>query len=133
MAYYYLKTYAAKLGKPVDSISPLEMKKLLDYHWPGNVRELENVIERGSILSNGPHYSVPDLYHLHDRLTGSEADPSLLSLKEMEKNHIISILKKTGGKITGTDGAAEILDIHPNTLYSRMKKLGIRKQADTYA
>lgn len=133
LAYYFLKTYAAKLGKPVDSIRPPEMKKLLDYHWPGNVRELENVIERGLILSSGPHYNVPELYHLHHRQAGAEADLSHLSLKEMERNHIVGILKKTGGKITGAGGAAEILDIHPNTLYSRMKKLGIRKQADIYA
>ena len=117
----------------MDSITQAEMEKLMSYRWPGNVRELENVIERGLILSCGTCYRVPELHQLHHHSAAPEAGVSSLSLKENEKNHIINILKQTDGKITGKGGAAEILDIHPNTLYSRMKKLGIQKQANIYS
>ena len=98
------------------------MDKLMAYHWPGNVRELENVIERGVILSNGSVYRLTDLGH-HPIAT--PANTKLLSLKENEKEHIIRALEKTDGKIAGHGGAAELLEIHPNTLCSRIKKLGI--------
>ena len=125
LAYYFLKLYAGKFNKPLERIPEEEMKKLLTYDWPGNVRELENVIERGVILSRGPYYRVP-------QLEGTRPLPPeqvALSLRENEREHIIRVLQKTGGKVTGTGGAADILDIHPNTLFSRMKKLGIHRRA----
>ncbi|PKN17152.1 MAG: hypothetical protein CVU71_17830 [Deltaproteobacteria bacterium HGW-Deltaproteobacteria-6] len=122
LAQYFLEVYAGKFNKDVRSITQHDMDKLLSYDWPGNVRELENVIERGVILSNGPVYKLPDLgYHP----LAATVETNHLSLKDNEKNHILRALEKTGGKIAGPGGAAEILDIHPNTLYSRMKKLGI--------
>jgi transcriptional regulator of acetoin/glycerol metabolism len=101
------------------------MEKLLSYDWPGNVRELENVIERGVMLSKGKVYRVPE------RKGGrtQQYDQSL-TLPDNERNHITRVLTKTRGKVTGPGGAAEILDIHPNTLFSRMKKLGISRKAN---
>jgi len=123
LAHHFLRIYAEKFNKVVDRIAVREMEKLVAYSWPGNVRELENVIERGVILSQGPGYCVPELGQiLSDQNTASVSD----SLKENERNHILSILKMTRGKVNGPGGAAEILKIHPNTLHSRMKKLGIR-------
>ncbi len=124
LAYYFLNLYASKCNKPLDKIPSQEMEKLLNYEWPGNVRELENVIERGVILCSGNVYRAPELGH--------EARPSdeiLFSLKTNERNHILRVLHYTGGKVTGPGGAAEILDIHPNTLFSRMKKLNISRKA----
>lgn len=125
LAHHFLEILANKLAKPMEKITRQEMEKLLSYDWPGNVRELENVIERGVILSQGPYYKVPELGH--HPVSSDHDDPSL-SLMENERNYIIRVLKKSGGKITGPGGAAERLAIHPNTLYSRMKKLGIRRQ-----
>jgi transcriptional regulator with GAF, ATPase, and Fis domain/tetratricopeptide (TPR) repeat protein len=122
LAQYFLEIYAGKFNKGVKNITQSDMDKLMAYHWPGNVRELENVIERGVILSNDSVYRLPDLGH-HPIAT--PANTKLLSLKENEKEHIIRALEKTNGKIAGHGGAAEILEIHPNTLYSRIKKLGI--------
>jgi len=99
------------------------MTKLLAYHWPGNVRELENVIERGVILNSGPFFHVPEL-------VPNPADASAVgfqTLTEMERRFITDALKKTNWKIYGPGGAAELLDINYSTLYSRMKKLGIKK------
>jgi len=126
LAYYFLKLYASKFNKPLESIPKEEMGKLLAYDWPGNVRELENVIERGVILSNGPYYNVPELEGTHSAVS---SEPTPIRLRDNERDHIIRVLKKTGGKVTGTGGAADLLDIHPNTLFSRMKKLGIQRQA----
>ena len=125
LAYYFLKLYAGKFNKPLETIPEEEMKKLLAYDWPGNVRELENVIERGVILSRGQYYRVPELEGTRPLLPEQVA----VSLRENEREHIIRVLQKTGGKVTGTGGAADILDIHPNTLFSRMKKLGIHRRA----
>ncbi len=123
LAHHFLRIYAEKFNKVVDRIAVREMEKLVAYSWPGNVRELENVIERGVILSKGPDYCVPELGQI---LSEQNAAPVSASLKENERNHILSILKMTRGKVNGPGGAAEILKIHPNTLHSRMKKLGIQ-------
>ncbi len=125
LAHYFLRLYAGKFNKSLESIPEEEMKKLLAYNWPGNVRELENVIERGVILSRGPYYKVPEL----EGTRSLPPERTAVSLRENERDHIIRVLQRTGGKVTGMGGAADILDIHPNTLFSRMKKLGIHRRA----
>lgn len=125
LAQYFLQLYANKCNKPVKIISREELDRLMSYDWPGNVRELENVIERGVILAKGPFYKVPDLISVH-----APNEDRFVSLRENERNYILKVLRKTNGKVTGPGGAAEILDIHQNTLYSRMKKLGISRKTD---
>jgi formate hydrogenlyase transcriptional activator len=125
LAYYFLKIYEKKMKKPDMKISESDMKKLAAYHWPGNVRELENVIERGVILSTGLRLKIPDLIKAEPE---ERTETEIVALEENERRHIIRTLKKTTGVIHGKGGAAELLQIHPNTLYSKMKKLGIRKQ-----
>lgn len=122
--YYFLKIYATKMGKPLESISESEMENLIQYNWPGNVRELENVIERGTILSSGSFFKVPELNITCPKYSYHGTDSTL---EEIERRHILRILLKTGWKVRGKGGAAEILKIHPNTLSSRMKKLGIHR------
>jgi transcriptional regulator with GAF, ATPase, and Fis domain len=129
LANHFLRIYAAKFNKAVDRIAVPEMEKLAAYSWPGNVRELENVIERGVILSKGPYYCIPAL---KQTLSDQNAASDSTSLQENERNHILSILAMTRGKINGPKGAAEILKIHPNTLRSRMKKLGIQTRNNNY-
>ncbi len=129
LAYFFLKNYASRMGKPLEKISKSAMEKLLKYPWPGNVRELENVMERGAILSTGSHFSVPEL------LTGEVKNPQKtdsMTLEENERHHILRILEKTDGKIQGKGGAAKLLGIHHNTLHSRMKKLGIMCKSKMY-
>jgi DNA-binding NtrC family response regulator len=108
------------------------MDRLIAYAWPGNIRELQNVVERAVVLSSGTVLKLgPDLLPLLD----DAADPDeplqaaeeaqLISLADAERRHIESVLAHTKGVVEGADGAARILDLHPNTLRSRMKKLGI--------
>ncbi|MBU2513595.1 sigma 54-interacting transcriptional regulator [bacterium] len=124
LANYFLNIYSKKMRKSFAGIPEEEMKNLLDYDWPGNVRELENVIERGTILSLGQRFRTPELRI--SAITENEYENNM-SLQEVEKRHILKVLKKTGWKVRGPGGAAEILKIHPSTLHFRMKKLGISR------
>jgi len=127
---FFLERYAKRLGKQIDRVSEEVMNRLCSYAWPGNVRELQNVIERAVILSPGLALVLD--HELQSAPSGSRepADlgrPSSLSLEEMERRHILSVLATTAGVIEGPKGAATILNLHPNTLRSRMQKLGIRR------
>ena len=120
----FVDKFAQKMGKPIDTIHQKTMDELGSYSWPGNVRELENVIERAVILSNN------SVLKLQDRLihtNSEEADTNLKTFSDMEKDHIIKVLEHTNWRVSGEQGAATILEIHPNTLRSRMSKLGIKR------
>ncbi len=125
LVHYFVNKYASKMSKQISTISQTIMDKLQKYPWPGNVRELENVIERAVILSPRNSLYIPEL-HAPGINNTSELD-KLLALTDMEKAHIIKVLKTTEWKISGEQGAAAILEMHPNTLRSRMNKLGIRR------
>jgi transcriptional regulator with GAF, ATPase, and Fis domain len=125
LAHYFLKIYAVKMGKTFEKIPAAEMEKLLRYDWPGNVRELENIIERGTILNSGPFFRVPA--ELKFPTQQPFDSPSHLTFRENERRHLLWVLQKTGWKIRGPGGAAEILDMRPSTLASRMKKLGMKR------
>ena len=124
LARHFLGKATRKLGKPLDAFSPQCMERLLRYSWPGNVRELQNVVERAAILSNGPIVEVEDALDL--RLETS-TPPPLGTLEQVERAHVRRVLEETGWVIEGERGAAAILDLHPNTLRYRMRKLGLKR------
>lgn len=109
-------------GKKIERIPKKNMDSLQHYSWPGNVRELRNVVERAMILSNSPTLVVdlPD----NAAVTTSVA----MSFEEMERMHIIAVMEKAGWRVRGKNGAAEILELKPTTLDSKMKKLGIKRK-----
>lgn len=110
--------FAAALGKNVESVARESIEALQRYHWPGNVRELRNVVERAMILASGPKLRI--------ELPCTESTPAVdQSIAAMEREHIQRVLKLTGWRIRGKTGAAEILQLKPTTLESRMAKLGI--------
>jgi formate hydrogenlyase transcriptional activator len=95
------------------------MAALARHSWSGNVRELQNVIERSVLLSTGPllNGSIPEL---------TQMDPSApVTLEELERQHILQTLQKTGGVLGGRNGAAMRLGLPLTTLISLMKRLGI--------
>jgi transcriptional regulator with GAF, ATPase, and Fis domain len=102
--------------------------ELMTYSWPGNVRELENVVERAMILHRGEPLRFDDLGNPVSTTSVADApqsDDQPLDLDSVNRRHIERVLGMAGGKIHGPGGAAEILEVNPNTLRSRMRKLGI--------
>ncbi|MCP3922929.1 MAG: sigma-54-dependent Fis family transcriptional regulator [Desulfobacterales bacterium] len=108
-----------------------ELKALTDYPWPGNVRELQNLIERALILSKGNPLTFPDLIHTNRSKPGEPQVAHKINpgLDDTIAEHIKWALTQTNGKISGKDGAAELLEINPNTLRSRMQKLNIKRSS----
>lgn len=129
LADYFVRLYAQKANKNIRGIDGPSMKKLQSYHWPGNVRELQYLIERSVLLTQGDmitDISMPGL-----QVTSAQEireNAGVQTLEEMERAHILAILKQSNFKIMGAGGAAELLNIPPTTLHSKMKKLGIKKK-----
>jgi PAS domain S-box-containing protein len=120
---FFVDRISRRLGKSIESIPRTVMDTLRDYHWPGNVRELENVLERAVINSSGPKlHLVDELTKLHKDLTTAQK-----TLDEVECDYIVRVLEQTHWKVSGKNGAAEILGLDRSTLRARMRKLGILK------
>jgi formate hydrogenlyase transcriptional activator len=145
LASYLLTRFASQIGRRFEGIEQATMDRLVNYNWPGNIRELANVMERSVILCTQPWLTIephvllgtshiklepngaaePTAQPVPDQspITGVATD----SLESIEKSHILHVLEKTNWRIEGDAGAAQILGLHPNTLRSRMKKLGLSR------
>jgi hypothetical protein len=115
------------LGRQVTGVPRQVMDTLVAYRWPGNVRELENVIERALILTPGSELRLAD--SLDDPAGTAASD----HLADADRLHILRVLDRCGGRINGPGNAADVLGLHPNTLRSRLKKLGIARSGATFA
>ncbi len=131
---FLVNKFAMRIGKRIDEVERETVTRLLEYHWPGNVRELENVIERAIILANGTILEIaPDVLSSSpapfspDTAEREAAQES--TMQGVEREHIVKVLQQTDWVIDGPRGAAKILSLHPNTLRSRMKKLGIQRKS----
>jgi len=127
---YFLKKKSREMGIfPPPEIAPEAIHRLTDHTWPGNVRELENAVERALIQHrHGPlnfqrFSEEPQLNAVS--LAGLSHLQTAVKMDDVMRNHIETVLQETRGKVNGTDGAAALLGIHPNTLRNRMRKLGI--------
>ena len=122
MAWSFVEEFSKKMGKRIEGISKQSLKVLQGHPWPGNVRELRNVVERAMIRTQGKtlHIEAPG------RARGGIPSDGM-SLAEVEKEYIVAVLKRTGWRVRGKGGAAEILDLPPTTLESRMNKLKIHR------
>ncbi len=123
---YFIDIFNKKIGKKVKRVPQKVLDELKQYDWPGNIRELENIVERGMILSQGDELTIELPDHTKARKT------KIKSLDEIEKNAIVEALNICQGKISGKSGAAQYLKINASTLRSKMKKLGIKKQASRF-
>ena len=122
---YFLSKFSQRMKKTIEIVSPEGMQALCRYSWPGNIRELEHVIERAVILSSGPVLKIPAF----EPVPAEAGLPSTSSaLEDIEREHIIRVLRETKGKIGGPGGAAERLGMNRTTLNSRMQKLKIQRQ-----
>jgi len=130
LAQYFLKKYRNENNRSLKGFAPDALKLLERYNWPGNVRELENVIERGSLLETGDRISVESLPpHLQEteRKEKTTLSPrgrggEEMSLAQVEKDHILRILKLSGGNKAS---ASKTLGINRTTLWRIMQKYRI--------
>jgi transcriptional regulator with GAF, ATPase, and Fis domain len=148
LVHFLVNKFASRVGKSLDGVSRETLQRLQEYPWPGNVRELENVLERAVILATGPTLEVaPDLLPAkalpgpaEERAqpevaggasAGAAAQQApgqpLPQLEAVERDYIVTVLRHTNGVIMGPRGAATVLGLHPSTLRSRIKKLGISR------
>src|SRR5580658_6989456 len=139
---FCITRFSKRLGKKIDGVSKESMENLVNYPWPGNIRELQNVIERAVVLSVDPTLRLDrDLTPVAASAKGvaalgpdaPELQPSdrkspqpLPTLDEVDRNHILAALQHAGGVVDGPQGAARMLNLHPNTLRHRIGKLGIK-------
>jgi len=127
LAEHFVKIFNLKLDRNINTISNKTIKQLQNYSWPGNIRELESIIERATIISQGNSLIVEPLQKME-----YEEEDELLPLAEYERKYIIKVLEKTYWRVDGSQGAARILDMHPETLRSRMRKLEIKRPSNSY-
>jgi formate hydrogenlyase transcriptional activator len=123
---HFLAKFNKKIGKHIAAVPKETLKLLQAYDWPGNVRELESVIERAVITSQGNLLQVLDRFAAARTGLAPEGG-GIRALVDLEHDHILQVLKKTGWRVEGANGAAIILGINASTLRARMRKFGIAR------
>jgi transcriptional regulator with GAF, ATPase, and Fis domain len=121
LVWAFVREFEKSMGKRITTIKQARMEEMKRYPWPGNVRELRNVVEQAMIVNKGRtlNLRVPE--------TMTPGTSQNFSLQTLERNHIMTILEKSGWRVKGKNGAAVLLGLHPATLFSKMKKLGIKR------
>ncbi len=136
LAEYFKHRMATHLGKQIGALTPDIIEVLQSYDWPGNVRELEHLIQRSVIACRGSQIKVEDLELYHSSLKGTvpedkkpifDQDREIAPMDEFERRYLLKVLAATNHRIYGAKGAAALLRLPPSTLYSKMKKLGIKR------
>jgi DNA-binding NtrC family response regulator len=145
LAAHFVERFSRRLGRSALPLAAHAMAQLVAHDWPGNIRELQNTIERALIVSTGDEITIDwpltaarrapadgapaTAIDAHAGNGGPAAAPPVGSttLVEIERQHIVAMLKRTGGIIEGPKGAAKMLDMKPSTMRYRIRKLGIRK------
>jgi len=136
LAQRFLELFSKQMNRPTAKLTKANMAELQNYSWPGNIRELQNVIERAAIVSGSGklRFDLPGSEKIETvkRVKTVEVDTKFevitdSQMKRMEKENLIRALDACNGKISGEGGAAELLEIPPTTLASKIKKLKIKK------
>jgi PAS domain S-box-containing protein len=127
LAMAFLNETSRRLGRSFGGLPQKVIEALQQYDWPGNVRELQNVVERAAVISTGTVLELPEGWQALKGEQPTERDDRSVTLKELERDHIVRVLQRTHWRIEGGRGAAAILGINPSTLRSRMQKLGIQR------
>jgi transcriptional regulator with GAF, ATPase, and Fis domain len=138
LANTFVQHFCQRMGRAVAPLSPDALRRLTTYHWPGNVRELQNVIERAVITAKNGQLNLdralPDMDETAPSprpLEEQETTPHIRTIQELqdlERKNIRLALEQTGWKVSGEQGAAQLLGMNASTLTSRMKALGITRK-----
>lgn len=126
---HFVDKHMRNIGKEIKSISAQTLARFSAYPWPGNIRELENIVERAVILTKGAILDIDDdlIPFVSNGSKKNLINATSNRMEDIEREHITNILEQVNWVIEGAKGAARILDINPNTLRSRMQKLGIKR------
>ncbi len=122
LVWSFISEFSTAFGKDIESLSKSSLEALQSYAWPGNVRELRNVVERAVIVATGRQLVIDP-----PRPILPTARRKSLKFVDVEIEHIRAVLESSGWRIRGAGGAADLLDMKPTTLESRMAKLGITR------
>jgi DNA-binding NtrC family response regulator len=128
LALHFVDVFNRKSGKKISGLSDKVLKIMSTHSWPGNIRELENVIERSVLLTKGTVIEDVAFTLRQDHIATKSLENRMKTIHENEREYIIKVLQNCSGKIWGSGGASEVLNLPPSTLKSKMKKLGIRKE-----
>ncbi len=123
---YFVEKFASEVGRRIYTIPEEEIEKLTSYDWPGNLREFQNIIESSVITSVNGVFKLESWFNPPGLRTPISSN-GIASLEENERAHILRALEVTKWRVSGEKGAAEVLGLNPQTLTSRMKKLGIKR------
>lgn len=126
---FFLEKHSERIGKKINGFSKKVLKSMIANAWPGNVRELENMVERSVLFAKEDvikEMTFPEIFI--EKSETSKTEFHTKTLQEVEKEHILKIIKKCNGRISGSQGAAILLGLPSTTLASRMQKLGIKKE-----
>ena len=131
LATQFLKVASQRLGRPLPRVPQREMATLVAYDWPGNVRELQHVVERAVILATQSGTLRFDLTRAAEQENPAEPPRPYRTKQEwkrLERDNLLAALTVAGGKVSGANGAAALLGMNPNTLASRLRALGVKRQ-----
>jgi PAS domain S-box-containing protein len=137
LAENFVRRFAQRMGRAIESLSEDCIRRLKSYGWPGNVRELQNVIERAVITSRDGRLNLDRALPESGKISTTEyVSPedaakrvrTAKELDELERSNLIAALEATGWRVAGDSGAAQLLGMKPTTLSSRMKALGIERR-----
>lgn len=137
LAAHFIRATVKKMNRPLPRLTKAQAADLAAYDWPGNIRELQNAVERAVILANSDSLrfdlTAANMSH-HGSTTSSGVESSTIltreELRRYERDSIAAALKQSGGKIFGPDGAAELLNMKPTTLASRIKALKLSRKKE---
>jgi len=140
LAAHFVDLFVKEFGYPKPRLTRAGIESLQSYDWPGNIRELRNITERAVILAQGRALGFDvllkdasvDLTSFEQR-DDDRAEPEYLTESEIrrrERQNLLAVLQKTGWKIKGSDGAAELLGVKANTLIARIKKMGFKRPVE---
>ena len=125
---FFVEKYAVRVDRHVETIAPETLNRLVAYRWPGNVRELQNLVERALILATDPELRIePEILGAPTPAAVPSESGFRKDLGTLQREHILAALNRSGWVIEGERGAAKELGLHPNTLRSRIKKLGLKR------
>ncbi len=140
LAAYFLQKISKKLGKKLTGLSEASLRQMHQYHWPGNIRELEHLLERAAIMTTTPEVSLVEPLMGQEPAAAPQpaagtpaAEPAAAlpftpkPYEQAERDNILAALQLSNFRIRGKGGAAEILDMKPTTLESKLARMGISR------